>query len=80
MRYCSGCVLHKGSFHRVNETSDLALTLLAQLCALVPGCCLLGGETTYSKSEQRCCKAGGPQGTGHVHRERTGARPQDEFI
>lgn len=45
-------MLHKSSHHGVNETSNLALTLPAQLCALVQGCCLPGGGATYSKSDR----------------------------
>lgn len=59
MRDCSGCVLHKGSLHGVNETSNLALTLLAQLCALVQGCCQPGGGATCSKSDRGAARLAG---------------------
>lgn len=52
-----GCVLHKGSHHRVSETSVLALRLLAQLCALVQGCRLPGGGASYSNSHRSAARA-----------------------
>lgn len=59
MRDHSGCVLHKSSHHGVNETSNLGLTLLAWVGALVQGCCLPVGGATYSKSDRGAARLAG---------------------
>ena len=56
---CSGCILFKNSHHGVNVMSTLALTLLAQLCALVQGRGQPSGGPSYSKIHGSAARASG---------------------